>query len=189
VDQLLNTKARTRDRFGKGPFSTQQIGREALRLWVLPLAEYLQTKTPPKGLEQVLRGLKPEQLAYLALRAILDRIYAGWGLRKRRGELEFAGLLAAKKWVKAARNKHAALGKFRRIDWTNRECAQAGDWLWACLADLDCFDEDERGFPKIAEDHKAALDALAEELVFKHPLYMPLLTFLIHANWGIEQRM
>jgi DNA-directed RNA polymerase len=169
-----------------------------LKLYVLPLAEYLQRKKPPRGLEQVLRGLTPEQLAYLGLRAILDRIHAGWNLRKRNGklrkvksnpnmlfrlelgrmvrnELEFAGLLAAQKWVKAARNKHAALGKFRRIDWTDAECAKVGDWLWDCLAELDCFDEDERGFPKFADDHKAALDDLAEKLVFTHPLYMPLL--------------
>jgi len=61
-----------------------------------------------------------------------------------RDELEFAGLLAAKNWVlatgrssrkrgisaaDAARAKHAALAKFRRVDWTNKECAQAGDWL------------------------------------------------------------
>jgi DNA-directed RNA polymerase len=197
VDQVLDTQARTRDRFGKGPFSTQRIGREALKLYVLPLAAYLQRKKPPRGLEQVLRGLTRRQLAYLALRAILDRIHAGWDLRKRKGklrnvenpnmlfrlelgrrvrnELEFAGLLASQKWVKAARNRHAALGKFRRIDWTNAECAKAGDWLWDCLAELDCFDEDERGFPKFAEDHKAALDDLAEKLVFAHPLYMPAL--------------
>ncbi len=198
MDQVLDTQARTRGRFGNGPFSTQRIGREALKLYVLPLAAYLQRKKPPRGLEQVLRGLSRKQLAYLALRAILDRIHAGWDLRNRKGklrkvdspnmlfrlelghmvrnELEFAGLLAAQKWVKAARKRHAALGKFRRIDWTNAECARAGDWLWDCLAELDCFDGDERGFPKFADDHKAAMDDLAEKLVFAHPLYMPSLT-------------
>ncbi len=161
MDQVLDTRAQTRDRFASGPFSTQRIGREALKLYVLPLAAYLQRKKPPRGLEQVLRGLSRKQLAYLALRAILDRIHAGWDLRKRKGklrkvdnpnmlfrlelgrmvrnELEFAGLLAAQKWVKAARNKHAALGKFRRIDWTDAECTQAGDWLWDCLAELRLF--------------------------------------------------
>ena len=92
-----------------------------------------------------------------------------------RNELEFRGLLAAdRKRVKASRNKYGELGKFRSIDWTDREHVQVGDWLWAALSEMTCFDVDERGYPKIADDHKAALDDLAEELVFKHPLYMPL---------------
>lgn len=195
MDQVLNTQARTRERFERGPFSTQEVGLAALREWVPPLAKYLQKGKPPKDFEYI-RSLKPEQLAFLALRAISDRIHAGWNLRKRDGtlrkgtpgmrfrlelgravrdELEFAGLLAAdKKRVKASRNKHAALGKFRSVDWTDREHAQVGDWLWAALDEVSCFDKDEWGYPKIADDHKAALDALAEELVFKHPLYMPL---------------
>src|SRR5262249_43954674 len=95
-----------------------------------------------------------------------------------RDELEFAGLLGAKEYVKAARNKHAALGrlKFRRVDWTRAECAQVGDWLWDALAELSWFDEDEQDFPCIRADHKAALDKLAEEVLFDHPLYKPKLT-------------
>ena len=141
----------------------------------------------PGGLETVLRGLSREQLAFVALRAVLDRIHAGWDPkaqnpdmlfrlelgRRVRDELEFAGLLGAKKYVKAAPSKHAALGKFRRVDWTNAECAQVGDWLWDALAEMSCFDEDDRGLPCIHADHKAALEQFAEDHLYDHPLYKP----------------
>jgi DNA-directed RNA polymerase len=198
---ILDTKARTRERFEAGPFSTQVIGREALKRWVIPLARHMAKQRCPKGLESVLRGLSSQQLALLALRCILDRIHAGWDIRGKkrkrkiknpdmwfclelghavRYELEFKGLRrGGKKYVKAAKDKvgrRIRLGKLHKLEWTNIECARVGDWLWGCLSELSCFDVDERGFPKIADDHKAALGELAEELVFKHPLYMPSLS-------------
>jgi hypothetical protein len=194
---VLDTEAATRAKVEKAPYSVQKVGREALK-WIEPLADYLAKSTPPRGFEQVLRGLDHRQLAFLALRAILDQIHFAWDKRRERrsgkrtvknpdmlfrvelgqavrDELEFAGLLAAKGYVKAARNKHAAIGrlKFRRIDWTRPECAQVGDWLWDALAEMTCFDVDERGFPCIRADHKAAMDKFAEEHVFDHPLYKP----------------
>jgi hypothetical protein len=108
-----------------------------------------------------------------------------------RDELEFAGLFAAKKWVlakgcpskkkgitpkQAAQAKHIALGKFRRVDWTNKECAQAGDWLIAITHLNDLFVEDGRGGLEIASEVRVAFDEFAEDLVFKQPLYMPSLT-------------
>jgi YoeB-like toxin of bacterial type II toxin-antitoxin system len=168
----LDTEAATRAKVEKSPYSVQKVGREALKLWIEPLADYLAKSTPPRGLEQVLCGLDHQQLALKALRSVLDQIHFGWDKRKDRkdgkrtaknpdmlfrvelghavrDELEFAGLLGAKKYVKAARNKHAALGrmKFRRVDWTRAECAQVGDWLWDALAKMSCFDTDEHGFP------------------------------------------
>ncbi|OLB77896.1 MAG: hypothetical protein AUI16_05015 [Alphaproteobacteria bacterium 13_2_20CM_2_64_7] len=194
---VLDTEAATRAKVEKAPYSVQKVGREALK-WIETLADYLAKSTPPRGFEQVLRGLDHRQLAFLALRAILDQIHFAWDKRRDRrsgkrtvknpdmlfrvelgqavrDELEFAGLLAAKRYVKAARNKHAAIGrlKFRRIDWTRPECAQVGDWLWDALAEMTCFDVDERGFPCIRADHKAAMDRFAEEHVFDHPLYKP----------------
>ena len=47
---ILDTPARTREKFGKGPFSAQVIGREALKRWVIPLARHLARKRRPKGL-------------------------------------------------------------------------------------------------------------------------------------------
>jgi DNA-dependent RNA polymerase len=200
---VLDTEAATRAKVEKALLSFQKVGREALKLWIEPLADYLAKSTPPRGLEQVLRGLDHQQLALVALRSVLDQIHFGWDKRKNRrkkdgkrtvenpdmlfrlelghavrDELEFAGLLGAKKYVEAARNKHAALGrlKFRRVDWTRAECAQVGDWLWDAIAEMSCFDTDERGFPCFHADHKAALDKLAEEVLFDHPLYKPKLT-------------
>jgi DNA-directed RNA polymerase len=106
---------------------------------------------------------------------MLFRVKLGHAVRD---ELEFTGLLCAKRYVTAARNKHAALGrlKFRRVDWTRAECAQVGDWLWDALAEMSCFDKDERGFPCFHADHKAAMGKLAEEVLYDHPLYKPKLT-------------
>jgi hypothetical protein len=203
---ILDTAALTRERFGRGAFSTQKTGRELLKLVIPVLSANLASEAapaPPRGLEQVLRDLTPEQLAYIALRTLLNDVYLGSerakerkpknplrALRQRLGqtlrdELEFAGLLSAKKWVlakgrtkkgispdQAARGKHIALAKFRRIDWTNKECAQAGDWLMAATDVMDFFEVDA-GALRIAADLREAIDGLAEELVFKHPLYAP----------------
>jgi DNA-dependent RNA polymerase len=98
-----------------------------------------------------------------------------------RDELEFVGLLQVgylghgKRRVRKARNKHAVLGRFRNIDWDDIECVRAGGWLVSTEV-LDCFVLDKDRLPTIAPDHKAAMDALTEEAVFKHPLYMPALT-------------
>ena len=59
MDQVLNTQVRTRERFGKGPFSTQEVGRAALRPWVLPLAEYLQRKSRLGALSRSFAALRP----------------------------------------------------------------------------------------------------------------------------------
>src|SRR5262245_13316661 len=174
---ILDTQARTREKFGRGPFSTQVIGCEALKRWVIPLARHLARKRRPKGLESVLRGFSSKQLAFLALRAVIDRIHAGWDFRKRghkrvkiknpdrhfrqelgcavRDELEYMGLLAGRKWVDAAEknvDRRIRLGKLHKLEWKNRECARVGDWLWDALAALSCFDEDDRGYPKITDD-------------------------------------
>jgi hypothetical protein len=226
LGEILDTRAQTREWFERGPFSTAPIGRELLKRIIPALADNIRAAieagsdtAPPRGLEQVLRLTNPEELAFMALRTLLNQAYAERGLgpdrdarkrkRKRknppknramafrlelgrilRDELEFAGLLAAKKWVlakgrpsqkegisaqDAAQAKHAALAKFRRIDWTNKECAQAGDWLIGVTDLKDLFVIDGDGI-RIVDELAAAIDELAEDLVFKHPLYMPLLT-------------
>src|SRR5262249_12117633 len=48
---ILDTQARTREKFEQGPFSTQGTAREALKRWVIPLARHLARKRRPKGLE------------------------------------------------------------------------------------------------------------------------------------------
>jgi DNA-directed RNA polymerase len=171
------------------------------------MAEYLAKSKPPRGLEQVIRRLSPEQLSAMVLRVLFNEIHNDWSKRDRdpprnprmmfclrvgrmlRDELEFAGLFIAKQYVlakgrpskakspsKAVRDKHVALGKFRRLEWGNAECARAGGWLLGATEQVDLFDLDDRGLPKIADDHKAAINARIEEIVFRHPLYMPSLT-------------
>jgi DNA-dependent RNA polymerase len=211
---VLDTRARTLKRLAdQGSYSP--AARALLARIIPPLAARLRATKPPRGLEQVIRGLTYEQLALLVTRALLNQIYDQWGLGPDRGkkkepkrkyrrkghkppskrmpfclrvghmlrdELEYACLLQigylghGKKRVRKARNKRAVLGKFRSIDWDDTECARAGDWLVSATEDLDCFTADKGGLPTIAPDHKAAMDALLEELVFKHPLYMPVLT-------------
>jgi hypothetical protein len=192
-ENLLDTEAATRAKAEKAPFSVRPETRAALAIWIEPLAAFLARRKPPRGLETVLRGLSWEQLAFMALRSLLDQIRI-WEReeedrstaktpemlfrlelgRKVRDELEFAGLWVAKPYVKAARNKHAALGKFRRIDWTRAQCAQVGDWLLASLEEMTCFDRDEdRGPLRIHADHRAALEQFAEDHLYDHPLYKP----------------
>src|SRR5262249_25667277 len=155
---------------------TSKAGRTALAKWIPALAVHLESRPPPRGMEELLQRLNYPQLAFMALRALLDRIYGGWDLKNRkrkkpinpimsfclqlgravRNEFEFAGLLAAREYVLAAPSKHKALAqargwKFRGNEWTNRECALIGDWLWGCLDEMDCFEVDGRGYPKIAD--------------------------------------
>jgi hypothetical protein len=220
VGDVLDTRAQTRARFEKGPFSTSPIGRELLKRVIPTLADNIRAAieggsdtAPPRGLEQVLRLKTPEELAFMAFRTLVNQAYDERGLgpdreakkrkKKRknppknpemalrlelgrllRDEVEFAGLFAAKNWVTARgrrSTKHAALAtakkwkKFREPEWTNKECAQAGDWLIEVSDLQDLFVIDERSV-KIVDELRAAIDELAEELVFRHPLYMPSLS-------------
>jgi hypothetical protein len=194
---ILDTQIATQAKAEKAPYSVRPEARAALALWIEPLAADLAKHKPPKGLETVLRGLSRDQLAFMALRSLLDRIHRGWSDdrhkerpkaknptivfrielgRAVRDELEFAGLLAAKRWVKDGKpgaDRQIRLGKFRRVDWGRAECFLVGNWLWSALAEMSCWDEDEHGFPCIHADHKAALDELAKDHLYDHPLYKP----------------
>jgi DNA-directed RNA polymerase len=58
-------------------------------------------------------------------------------------------------------------------EWTSIQCVQAGHWLLECAYCLDFFDRDERGLPKIADEHRTAVDQLREDLIWLDPVYMP----------------
>jgi hypothetical protein len=59
---FLDTQTKIRERFEKGrSFSTSAIGREALKLWIEPLAAYLAKQKPPRGLEQIIRRLSESE--------------------------------------------------------------------------------------------------------------------------------
>src|SRR5262245_6263838 len=121
-DLVPDTRTETRRKASKGPFADSIAGRELLaRLIPVLAANYRKAVSrPPRGLERVLRRLKPEQYALIALRTLLNRVYARRdrkddldGLkppvalrlslgRILRDELEFAGLLRGdKKYVRA----------------------------------------------------------------------------------------
>src|SRR5262249_23076670 len=42
-----------------------------------------------------------------------------------------------------------------------------------CTEELDFFDLDERGLPRIAPDHQAAVDRLREDLIERHEFHLP----------------
>src|SRR5262245_32565304 len=193
---IPDTCSETRRRAGKGPFADSLAGRELQKRLISVLASNYRKKVfpPPRGLEQVLRRLKPDQYALIALRTLLNRVYGRKdddlsGLkppvalrlslgRVLRDELEFVGLLAAKKYVRARRPgmaRRVALEKFRRLEWTNAECARAGDWLIK-VTNLDDLIIERGDRLEIDPEIKAAFDGLAEDLVFTHPLYVPMLS-------------
>src|SRR5262245_32985454 len=64
---VLDTRAATEAKVGRTPYSVQPAGQAALANWIPDLAAYLAQTTPPRGLE----GLDHEQLAFIALRALL----------------------------------------------------------------------------------------------------------------------
>jgi DNA-directed RNA polymerase len=190
--QSLDTQAQTRRRFEKpAPFSTTEVGRRVLGDWIPALGLYIahDAPPPPRGLEAILR-LSPEQLAFMALRALVNQIDAGFDPEAKnparafcqrlggllRDELEFAGLYAAKPYVLAAKNKHAALAPFRQIDWSPDEKVAAGDWLLRLTEAMDCFEVGPDGFPRFTIDHRAAIQEATVQLVYRNPLYMPHLT-------------
>src|SRR5262245_54887273 len=80
---------------------------------------------------------------------------------------------AAYEHVTAAKNKRHALWRYRRLDWAEVDVAQAGSWLMRCTEELDFFDLDERGLPRIAPDHQAAVDRLREDLIERHEFHLP----------------
>src|SRR6476646_10412097 len=77
---------RQRDRFFSGPFCTTLAGRALLAVAVPALAACKAIRKIPRGLEQVIRKLSPEQRALIVLRPLLNHIYAGWGLGPERGQ-------------------------------------------------------------------------------------------------------
>jgi hypothetical protein len=76
----LDTLARTRERAGKGPVADSRAGRQ-LQARIIPvLAENFRNamevgSVPPRGMEQVLRRLSPEQYAAIVLRVLLNQVY------------------------------------------------------------------------------------------------------------------
>src|SRR5262249_55713577 len=63
--------------------------------------------------------------------------------------------------------------KYHKPDWSAPECVKAGHWLMQSALSLSYFDYDEDGFPTIADDWRAELDALREDLLRRDPAMLP----------------
>src|SRR5262245_28098698 len=189
---------RGRNRKGrKRPFATTDLGRKVLGHIIPPLAEYIASgqQPPPPGLETVVRQhdkLPPDQLALIAVAALLNKIDRGWERRDKsarakiciaigedlRDQLEMQHLLedcpAAHAYVTHAKSRQRAIWRFRRLDWSEADLTRAGGWL---LNNVICFSDffalDEKQFPIVAPHHRAQVDRLREELIYAFPYYLP----------------
>jgi DNA-directed RNA polymerase len=189
---------RARDRKGrKRPFVATDLGRKVLGQIIPPLAAYIASDdapSPPRGLEAVVRQLPHDELALIAVAALLNKIDTGWNRQDEsarlkiclaigndlRDQLEMRRLLeecpAAYKYVEHAKSRQKAIWRFRRLDWSQSDLTRAGGWLLNCAVCFsDFFELDEKGFPRIAPHHQAAVDRLREELIDAYPYYLPLL--------------
>jgi DNA-directed RNA polymerase, mitochondrial len=182
------------DRKGKRrPFVATDLGRNVTGRVLPVLIEYMASADarPPKGLETVVRQLPADELALIALSALLNKIDSGWDWNDEsarakislgighdlRDQLEMHRLLTddpkVHDRIMRADNRHRAIWKYRRLEWSEDDCARAGSWLLDCGTSLDFFDLDEEGFPKIDDEHKQEVDRLREELIYSRPFYLP----------------
>ena len=188
------TKRRFERKARKRPYVATDLGRAVCGQILPALAGYLLTPEapqPPKGLGGIIRRLPADELALIALSGLLNRIDIGWKRddpsarmklclaigRDLRDQLEAKGLLEADpvayKRVMAAGNRYRAIWKYRQTGWLDSTCVRAGNWLLDCATALDFFDIDKDGFPRIDEGHQKAVDLLREELIERHPFYLP----------------
>ena len=188
---------RERNRKGrKRPFATTDLGRRVLGQIIPPLADYIASgqRPPPHGLETVARQVPHDELALIAVAALLNKIDTGWNPKDKsarlkiclaigndlRDQLEVRRLLEecpdAHTYVMHAKSRQRAILRFRRLDWSQPDLTHAGGWLLDCAVCFsDFFELDERRFPRIAPEHQAAVDRLREELIDAYPYYLPLL--------------
>jgi len=185
-------KRRARDRV----YVATDLGREVCGQILPTLASHMvsdDAPQPPEWLEPVRRQLKPEELALVALGPLLEQIDKGWDWDDPSARMKIHLALGkalrdkadmddlrerdevAYDRVMAADNKHRTFSKHRRLNWTDPQCCEAGIWLMDCACDLDFFDIDEGGFPKIADDHQEAIDRLRDELIQRDPVHLPML--------------
>src|SRR5215831_3038407 len=194
------TRRRFERRAKNLPYGATELGSKVLSYNFVEFSDYMRSRDapkPPAGLEAVIRQLDADDLALAALGPLLHQIDVGWDERDRsalmkvhlavgkalRDRAELRELLTHQKKahdrIAKAANKHREFArarktwKYRVLDWQESDCCYAGIWLVDCALALDFFDLDERGFPKIADDHKAAVDQLREELTYRDPIFLP----------------
>jgi DNA-directed RNA polymerase len=185
------------------PYGATELGSKVLSYNWVALSDYMRSPDapkPPTGLETIVRQLDPDDLAFAALGPLLHQIDSGWDWKDPsarmqihlavgkalRDRAELRDLLMDDKKahdrIRNAANKHRAFArehkhhpawKYRVLNWQESDCCRAGIWLVDCAMALDFFEPDEKGFPQIAEEHKAAIDQLREELTYRDPIFLP----------------
>src|SRR6516165_3503315 len=91
---LARAERRARNRKGrKRPFDSTDVGRKVLSTIIPPLAAYIASgqRPPPQGLETVVRQhdkLPPDQLALIAVAALLNKIDTGWDPKDKSAQLK-----------------------------------------------------------------------------------------------------
>jgi DNA-directed RNA polymerase len=188
-NRLVNRRGRPR------LFVNTPLGRRVtLDIFLEPLAAEIALQLgggeypPPGDLGPVLARLDSHTLALIVLAPLLDSIMRGWQgddtdsaemlLRLKigrylRDRLDLAPLDVARAVGRQIRRGRKPAWKFARTEWTNAECVAAGHWLLSTALVLDYFASDERGFPIIAPDWQAEIDAVRAELLDREPYMMP----------------
>jgi DNA-directed RNA polymerase len=158
---------------------------------------------PPKGLGYIVRQLSSDELALCALYPLVHQINRADKSAVMKLKLAIGRVLEGKLFMKglftehralyrrvmAVENKHraaagamaavkenkhhAAAMDFRKGEWSNLECVKAGHWLLSCALELDVFELDEDGHPRIADEYKDSIDTLRSDLLYFHEASRP----------------
>jgi DNA-dependent RNA polymerase len=180
-------------------FGTPLTREVSLKVFLGQMADFLAGKldnkppAPPGDLGGVTKQIDPETLALTILLPIFDAIGRGW----KEGASEEAQ--AAIKLGRALHDqallhklappdaqkvrlgrrplwrfmKQAPDGKVR-LDWNDEELLRAGCWMLECASLVGYFGPDERGFPAIRPEWQEAVDKIADEMLRRSPMDLPL---------------
>jgi DNA-directed RNA polymerase len=144
---------------------------------------------PPGNLGSVLAPLDSRTLALIALAPLIDSIMRGWA----GDDTESAEMLLREKigrylhdyldmpmqevaWAvgeQVRRGRKPALKFAKSSEWGRRECVAAGHWLLMTAMALNYFALNENGFPVIAPEWRAEIDAIRNELLDREPYMVP----------------
>jgi Autographiviridae RNA polymerase len=203
LDEVSATKRRSDREHLDRPFTATPTMRAFFaRHDIIPkLAAYIadpEAPPAPRALRRLIRLVEPEVLALVAVDALINTIVAGWDWEDEscamkvakavgetlRDEIEMARLRDPDKIdyrrVMGAKNRHAALCRYRTLDWSNRVLVRAGWWLLNCAEACDLFESEQcevgrnvLTLPKIADGHWEEIKKLREELSLARPYYLP----------------
>jgi DNA-directed RNA polymerase len=201
---LVEAEKRTVERFERreaqktdkhGTYIRHAEGMAVCETLLPDLAEFMLSRSaprPPDGLERITHQLAPEELALAALSPLLHEIAVGRKPRSPAMRLKLAmgrtlhdkcemkNLLKQNrgtyKRVMKAKNKHAAVWRFREPRWTKEQCVRAGNWLLDCvlqrLPKYFALDPQD-GFPDLTKEGEKFASELFAELIYRDPVFVP----------------